>query len=393
MSTLLLALVALVLLALAVGLAGHRALDAGPQVLDRSRPGEPVDLAPFAAQIPACLRRFHDPEHAFEERDLRGRFASRPGARPDLYGAADAVFVLWIQDELEVRTTPEGRAAWAARLQAFQDPQTGRFDPPERLGHGVAHATAFATAALRLLGHRPAHPHRWAEPLFGTPEATEAWVESLGWRQIWTGSHEAGALAAVLDAPESVALPPGWALGVLDALTRRVDPATGLWKRALHDRVLRRPIAIDLGGAAHFWWLYARCDQPIPHPERALESILALQRPTGLWGTRLFQGAHPHGLDFDALNGLRLAWRALPPDRRDARRPAVLAALDRYARAAAHHLNAEGAAARLYPTPHKLVGALHAVAELNLLHRELTGAPRAATPRPWRSALDVVTWQ
>jgi hypothetical protein len=155
----------------------------------------------------------------------------------------------------------------------------------------------------------------------------------------------------------------------------------------------RRPTTIDLGGAAHFWWVYHHLGRPIPHPEKVVASIVALQRETGLWGTRLFNGAYPQGIDFDALNGLRLAWPQLSEEARSARRSQTVATLDRYACAADAHLNADESVERVFRTSHKLVGTLNALAELDLLYRTLTGSPKLETSTRLRSALTRVAWQ
>ncbi len=355
----------------------------------------PVDLAPFAEGALALLGRFQAGAEARAPlgRALQGAFSSRPGAAPDLYGACDAAFALWILGELDARSDADGRRAWAARIAAFQDPDRGWFDRSLLPGHGVPHATAFATAALRLLGEAPDHPLRYAEVLFADRAAVDAWLEGFRWGQIWTGSHAAGAAAAVLDAPRGVVLPEDWTRQLLAALSERVDPRTGFWKRAPHDRLWRRPTAVDLGGAAHFWWLYDRLGQPVPHPERVIDGILGLQRRSGLWGSRVFGGAFPHGLDLDALHGLRVAWRAADAGFRASCHSRLLAGLARYAAAADRLLNPPGAVERWFRGPHKLVGTLNALAELDALFRELGGDSPLVTPRPWRSTLRVVTWQ
>jgi hypothetical protein len=365
----------------------------GPYVLDRCAPGQTLRLDVFLSQIDPFLERFHDPGERFEPSDLRGRFSTRSGGSTDLYGSADMVFVLWILGTLESRTSESGRREWASIIQSFQDPQTGLFRPGEAAVESTTHATAFATAALKLLGFRPLHPHRWAEQRFATPEAIRRWLDSFSWQQIWSGSHEMGAVAAVIDAPRGIRLPAEWTDWTLQALTARVDGETGLWKNGVLDRVWRSPTTVDLGGAAHFWWAYHRLGRPIPHPEAVIVSILRLQRRSGLWGTRLFNGAFPQGIDFDALNGLRLAWLGLPEKARAERHGQIVAALDRYACAADAHLNAAGSVERLFRTPHKLVGTLDALAELDLLHRTLTGRAKLETPGPLRSALTRVAWQ
>ncbi len=385
----------LVVLVLAVGaFAAYRyAWYSGPHFLDRCESSQTLRLDIFLSQIEPFLERFHDPRTRFDPRDLRGRFSSRAGGHTDLYGSADLVFVLWILGELESRTTTPGRQEWVSTIQSFQDPQTGRFRPGEAAVESSTHATAFATAALTLLGSRPLHPHKWAEQRFATPEAIREWVDSFNWSQIWTGSHEVGAAAAVIDAPQGIRLPAEWADWTVEAFTERVDGKTGFWKNGMLDRVWHRPTTIDLGGAAHFWWIYHHLGRPIPSPEKVIANILALQRQTGLWGTRLFNGAYPQGIDFDALNGLRLAWLQLSEETRASRRSQIEEALDRYASAEDAPLNSVGSLDRLFATPHTLVGTLNALAELDLLYRALTGRPKLETSTPPRSALTRVAWQ
>jgi hypothetical protein len=324
---------------------------------------------------------------------LDGAFASRAGGPPDLYGAADAAYALFVLGELDTLTDAPGRDLWAERIRAYQDPETGWFDRSLLPGHGVPHATAFAVGALALLGAKPAAPLRYAEALFADRARIDAWLDGFRWSQVWTGSHAAGAAAAVIDAPDGLALRPDWGDDLLEALAARVDPATGFWKRAWHDRLVRRPTTLDLGGAAHFWWLFDRLGRPIPHAAKVCDGILGLQRATGLWGSRIFGGRFPHGIDFDALNGLRLAWNALGPDERAARRGAIGAALDRYGRAAHAWLTPPGAVARLLRAPHKLVGTLDALAELDLAGRAILGEGRRPVAPALCSALTRVAWQ
>ncbi len=370
------------------------ALHAGPEVADHCAEARaPLALPRLPDDVARLIERHRDPAEPFDPRDLRGAFVSTPGGATDLYASAAAVHLLWITDALDAHTTTEGRRAWVARLQGFQDPATGRFDRGDLLGHHPFHATGFAVAALRLLGAAPAHPLRFVEAVLGSPAAIERWLDGLGWSQVWTGSHELGAAAAALDWPDGTALPMGWRDWLLAALDRRLDPRTGFWKQAWHDRIVRRPTTIDLGGAAHFWWIYQHSGRPIPEPRKVIDGILGLQRASGLWGARIFNGAYPQGIDFDALNGLRLAWAAASPELRRARQSPMVQALERYACAATDHLGPEGAVLERYATLHKFVGTANALAELNLLHEELTGRPAIATPVSLRSVLDIVAWQ
>ncbi len=368
-------------------------LYSGPNVIDQCELSEKYDLRDFYSQLDEYIRSFHDSKYPYNPDDLRGHFSISPGGSTDLYGAADMVYVLWILNELDERTTASGREEWASVIQSYQNPKTGLFDRGNLSGESATHATAFASAALKLLGKRPKYPHRWAENIFSSPADIETWLDSFSWNEVWTGSHEAGAAAAVIDAPYGVDLPDEWKDWVLDAFTGRIDKKTGFWKNGIFDPVLRNPTTVDLGGAAHFWWIYDHLREPIPYPEKAITGIIELQRKTGLWGARVFNGAFPQGIDFDAVNGMRLAWKSASEDYKKENMDEVIASLDRYACAAHFHLTREGSVKEVYTKVHKIVGTLNTIAEVNLLYRELTGTDKFITPKKWRSALTRVTWQ
>ncbi|MEM9489528.1 MAG: hypothetical protein AAGC55_10315, partial [Myxococcota bacterium] len=225
-------------------------LHSGPYVQDQCTPSDVYDLRGFAAQLDNYLKSYYDAKYPYDPQDIRGHFSIMPGGTTDLYGSADAVYILWITDQLEERTTAEGRAEWIAVLQSFQDPDTGLFDREIVSGESVTHATAFATAALRLLDAQPKYPHRWAEKLFRDRAAIDAWLDEFSWTEVWTGSHETGAMAAVIDSPTGVSISDGWEHQVLAAFTSRIDESTGFWKNGLFDAIFTSPTTVDLGGAA-----------------------------------------------------------------------------------------------------------------------------------------------
>lgn len=365
----------------------------GPDVGGRCHTGKLLNFTCLHPQIDDIIKRFHDRRHSLNPRDLRGHFSLMPGGNTDLYGSADMAYLLWITGELEERTTPRGRAEWIALIQSFQNPDTGLFDRLDKPEESVIHATAFATAALKLLGSGPLYPHRWADRFFSSPGAVARWLEAFGWNEVWSGSHNAGAAAAVIDAPHGTGLPHPWKKWVVVAFTERVDRRTGFWKRGILDRVNRKVTTIDLGGAAHFWWIYLHTDTPVPFPEKVITGILGLQKSSGLWGTRLFNGALPQGIDFDAINGMRIAWRYTSPAFRKKQREKIIGALDRYACAAHYHLAAGDSLTKLFTKTHKMVGTFNALAELDLFYRELTGERKLILVRPLRSSLDTAAWQ
>ncbi len=387
-------LVVFLLLAMGAYAAYRHAWYAGPDFLDRCDPQRSPTLETFLSQIVPFLQRFHDPRAEFDPHDLRGHFSTRPGGNTDLYGSADVAYR--VVDPGRARkphhrggTPGVGVGDPVVPGSAHRPLRPGRGrqrerDPRHRLRHGGARTAGLPPAPSPRVGRGAVRQPGGHSPL-GRLLSVVADLDGLS----RAGSGRRADRCAARDSISRRSGPSGrcW------RLTERLDDETGFWKNGPLDGIWRRPTTIDLGGAAHFWWIYHHLGQPIPHPEKAVAGILALQRKTGLWGTRLFNGAYPQGIDFDALNGLRLAWMQLSEEARSEWRSRILAALDRYACAANAHLDAEGSVERLFQTPHKLVGTLNALAELDLLYRTIAGRPKLETPTRLRSALTRVAWQ
>lgn len=355
--------------------------------------GAPWDMTVFASELNGFIRKFHDPAHLYDPTKLSGRFSIQENGATDLYGSCDLVFILWITGELENKTTDQSKGEWAELIHSFQDPESGLFSRNIVAGESVTHATAFATAALRLLGSAPITPHYWAEELFRSPDAINSWLDTFYWDQIWTGSHEIGKVAAFIDFHNGINIPETWQEWIISALDARIDPVTGFWKNGILDPVLKSPTTVDLGGAAHFWWIYRHLGKPIPYSEKVINGIIDLQKDSGLWGNRIFNGAFPQGIDFDAVNGLRYAYQSLPTEAQSKVKNDIVDSLETYACAVNRFLNQPGAIHQYYRSSHKLVGTLNAMAETNQFYQELTGNPVFRLPKHWRSTLDVITWQ
>lgn len=348
------------------------------------------DFRGFEDQLEPYLVLYHDPAFAYDPHDLRGDFSYQRGQARDLYGSADVVYLLWTAGQIEDRTTPEGRAAWAALIQSYQDPATGWFTRGNETLHFKEHATAYATGALALLGARPRDPFRWAHKITASREATGRWLSGIWWDEVWEGSHQGGGVAASLLMTD--AAPDQWFDWYLDWLDREVNPRTGLWQRAFFNRFTERPTMHDLGGAAHFWWIYQHRGRPIPCPERVIDTVLALQLESGLWDRKLKKGDFPYCINLDAVNGLKSAWLALREEGWEYRTADIAAALDRYLSRCCQVLTAPGAVERLYNNSHDLPGAIIGVAEADGFFRIAAGASRIKTRRQWRSVLDVICW-
>ena len=379
-------LVAMVLLAVA---ANHDFLS---PARGASLPGapSPYDFAGFYNQLEPYLLRYHDPAFPDRPTDLRGRFSYQPGGAYDLYGSCDVVYLLWTIGELEPRTTAAGRAEWAGLIQSFQDPSTGWFDRGNETPHFKEHATAYATGALALLGARPRYPFRWAEKITASRKSTERWLGGIWWDVVWVGSHQGGGVAAALAMSDSA--PEEWFDWYFDWLDHEVNPVTGLWQRAFYNRVITRPNKNDLGGAAHFWWIYEYRHRPLPFPERVIDTCLKLQLESGLWDRKPRKGDFPYCINLDAINGLAASSRQLRSAGQGYRTPDILAALEKYLRRTNQVLTSPGALARLYTNSHDLPGALIGVAEADQFMKAVAGQGRIQTRAEWRSVLGTICW-
>jgi hypothetical protein len=380
-------IIVIAIMVLAVAPCQTRAIAAA----DAPASAEPTcDFSGFERQLVPYLRLYHDPAFPFDEHDLRGRFSYQRGGGYDLYGSADMAYLLWTMGELEERTTAEGRAQWAALLQSCQDPETGWFSRGNETPHFKEHATAYATGALALLGARPLHPFRWAARITSSEAQTDKWLSGIWWDEVWVGSHQGGGVAASLimtgEAPDE------WFEWYFRWLDREANPRTGLWQRAFYNRFTERPTMQDMGGAAHFWWIYQQRGRPMPYPERVIDTVLALQLESGLWDRKLVKGDFPYCINLDAVNGLKGAWLELRGQGEEYRTRDIMNALDRYLARCQKVLTGEGAVERLYDNSHDLPGAIIGIAEADEFYRTATGKSRIRTARPWRSVLDEICW-
>ena len=351
---------------------------------------EAYSMDGFYEQLDPYIQRYHDPSFPYERNDLRGKFSYQPGEAFDLYGTADMVYLLWVIDELEERTTPEGREEWIALIQSYQDPETGWFSKGNETLHFKSHATAYATGALSLLGAEPLYPFKWKTRMTKSEKATARWLEQIWWDVVWVGSHEGGGVAASLamtgEAPDQ------WFDWYLDWLDREVNPNTGLWQRAFYNVVIKKPNMNDMGGAAHFWWIYQWRGRPIPYPEKVIDTCLSLQLESGLWDKKLIKGDFPYCINCDAINGINLAYFHLSSKGRDYRGDDIRASFERFLSRSTGVLSTPGNIEKLYDNSHDLPGALIGLAEADKFFRLTEGEGRLKTRKPWRTVLGTICW-
>lgn len=101
----------------------------------------------------------------------------------------------------------------------------------------------------------------------------------------------------------------------------------------------------------------------------------------------------PQGIDFDAVNGYRLACEALSAEGRGRARDRIVATLEQYGCAVAMHLSPDDSMSELYHSTDKLVGLFNAIAESNAVLQQLEGRDLFLLEGEWRSKLYVVAWQ
>lgn len=255
---------------------------------------ELYDITPFIDALPAGLE-------AHRIGTEPGQYARYTHTRPELartpnpYGSADAANILYTINRMP--RDPAERAGWVRTLQDFQDPMTGEFREPT---HATEHVTAHVIAALELFDAQPKYPLAYLHPLLDKA-ALFRFLDQLDWNNPWATSHKpAGIAASFLNAE---AAPPEWFDWFFEWFSLNADPASGLWRKGDVPPAGRRPFD-SVGGAFHIHFLYDALRQPWPCPERVIDYVLEVQRPSGLFlGDDFF--------DFPDIDGVYCISRAL----------------------------------------------------------------------------------
>lgn len=341
---------------------------------------------------------------------LTGNFALYPGqSSPDLYGMIDSAYILYILGRLDSKTSSASRKLWAERILDCQD-QTGWFSKHNLRGHSREHATAYAIGALKLLefesGERYLErmkPLSALRPITRDYEAFRDWImhmgfrfslrgliqKNLGWHYIWRGSHVGGGVAAILGMigpmlerwfPDGVTVDQ-WFSWYFDWLDVEANPRTGYWQRAFWNRITEKPTVIDLGGAAHFLWIYDAYGHSVPHPEKTIMSTMSLQNPDGLYSD------HPFCIDLDGNFCLIRPYLQLPQQLRKKYTARVSQAVENNFVGVLESLT-EQPLGEIYSDLHGLPGALTALVEC----AKMPEFKYAETLQNWCNPLDRVWW-
>lgn len=271
---------------------------------------------------------------------IDGSFGLHPSSADwDLYGLVDMLLCgLTLEPSLPM---PGGfdPQRWADRILSCLD-GNGLATRRNQTLHVPEHATAYAYAGLVLLDSRGARIdppplryfptgtfdeaafERWFDrmgwqfprwvPGRGLRESLRISARRLGWFRFWTGSHVVGGMIAAMLMRERLAAsadrrPPTHdqpeVAAFFQLADRRIDPRTGLWRPFFKRLVSRHGDLADVGGAAHFLWLYDWTGVPHPSPEPMLRTVLRLQQPDGSFMRR------PGCIDLDCTHLLSYASR------------------------------------------------------------------------------------
>ena len=248
------------------------------------------------------VRRFVATQ-ALPESGARHYRYSAAAAEPTLYSSCYAAMTLSLLGDLDP-SDPTACEAWAAYLNGHQDGD-GLFRDPVIFGQGWyagdpawcgrPHLTCHVIAALACLGSVAPKPIAWLEP-WRDPDRMVRWLEERDWgeRVGWTGNEimNVGTLLQYARDFHHDARAGRSAALMLDWLANNhIDPETGVWGALDVSDPKWRSHAVQ---AAYHWWpLFFYNGAPIPHVERAIDTVLATQRPAGGFGWGVHNPAEP----------------------------------------------------------------------------------------------------
>lgn len=184
------------------------------------------------------------------------------------YGCADAANILYtigafVQD-------PTERAAWVKTLRAMQDSQTGLFYEGT---HHTIHTTAHCIAALELFDAQPLYPLTALMPYLET-EKLQEFLSGLNWENSpWDNSHQGAGLYASMVITRTAPL--SWQKAYFTWLREHSDPVSGLGLAGRHGAA---PMYHQLNGWFHYFFNHEYAHQPIPHPEKIIDTCIDLYR-------------------------------------------------------------------------------------------------------------------
>jgi hypothetical protein len=142
----------------------------------------------------------------------------------------------------------------------------------------------------------PQYRFRYMDPLMANAKAMTTWIETQDWRYPWAVGN--------IDMDTAYALAFDWKVmgnqRAYDALVtwfawhdEHLDPKTGFWDFARTGESRN-----CMAGAMHQFGIYFMFNHDLAFPEKAADSTITLQEPTGLFAPDSFSG---NCLDIDAI--------------------------------------------------------------------------------------------
>jgi hypothetical protein len=237
-----------------------------------------IDMRDFTEQVQHLVADHNIGQPGAYRRWNRRRDKGDPQAGPNPYGCADAANLLYT-----LGCFPEhldDRQGFINVLQDLQDPASGLYTEPT---HHAYHCTAHCIAALELFDQRPLHRLTALEPLLERA-GLERFLDGLDWlRNPWNMSHRgAGVFAAVV---LTRADPPNWQDWYFDWLRGQADPDSGFWRKGCVPPAAppqAAPVFHHLAGSFHYLFNHEYARQPLPFPERMIDTCLEIRRQN-LW--------------------------------------------------------------------------------------------------------------
>jgi hypothetical protein len=205
-----------------------------------------------------------------------GCYRTARGARPDLYASCDIAQIRAIMGENLADLPEEKRTEWIDHINSFVDLyyKDGRYSDTH--AHSLLHANGMVIGALSVLGGKQQLPVRLYDD-FNTVEKVEPWLEQIDWVNQWRASHLFWGGMHVFSFSKHCSS--AWRDVVFAWLDRNLDEQTGWWRKNVPHGNRHQP----LGGSVHIIPLYQHHGRMFPYPERVIDSVLALQLPSGSW--------------------------------------------------------------------------------------------------------------
>jgi hypothetical protein len=257
---------------------------------------------------------------------------------PVLYASSYAAMTRHLFGELDGLGDRQ-RREWISHIQSHQD-DDGLFRDPAIYGEGWykddpewcgrRHLSCHVVTALTCLGAVAEKPQTWLDP-FIAPGGIEGWLAQRNWRDapafagnevmnVGTLLQYARDFQGHVRAGDAMRRLLAWMSG------HHIDAAAGVW--GYKDLTDPLNLSDEVQAAYHFWPLFFYDHAPVPHPERAIDTVLRTQNPRGGFGWGVHNRHEPWNSsaceDIDSIDPLaRLS--LVTPHRRDE----IVAALGR----------------------------------------------------------------